>query len=130
MALIGFHVVQVMMTKPYKHSEDYIGSFSGNPFVVQCFQCWGNNYTTLRCNKHPDCTEPREIEQEWYQKKNIGDHLPAQKETFADGRIETNEEMWWCKSCVESWENAYEGYDYEEWSAMQSEKPIKVEILN
>lgn len=112
------------MEKLFKHSEDYIGSFSSNPHVAQCYQCWMANI------------DEKEIIQEWYQKKTM-DYNPSEKQTFQDGHTEIQESLFFCAEHVESWKHAPSQYDsYEEWGEHEQQmvnnntRPIHVEILN
>ncbi len=118
MLLLGFHVLQVVMAKQlYK---DYIGSFSKNPHVAQCFTCW------LHDN-----------EKQWYQKKTM-EYSPSEKHTFQDGSTKIEQAMFFCQPCQDSWgdDNGYEGWSNEEYNehlqhlVNTNQRPITVEILN
>jgi hypothetical protein len=115
-----------MMEKQFKHSNDYIGSFSDNPHIAQCYQCWLANI------------DEKEIIQEWFQKKTMQCD-PSEKHTFQDGSTKIQEEMFFCKAHVESWkdaENGYEGWSNDEYNehvqhlVNSNQRPILVEILN
>jgi len=116
----------MLMEKQYKHSDDYIGSFSANPHVAQCWTCWLNN-----CNIGKD----EEILQEWHQKKSM-ERKPIEKEFFNNGTTKIIEEMFFCQPCQDSWGEEDEECSYEELGQihqrqiLQNERPYKVELLN
>jgi len=122
------------MEKTHKHSSEYIGSFSKNPHVAQCYTCWMNNYRLSRESR--GCTSENKTElivgiddqfsQEWY-KKSAMLNEPAKTEYFWDGEKETqkySEELFFCINCQKEWEYAESPYDsYEEWSEACASQP-------
>ncbi len=132
-----------MMEKSYKHSNDYIGSFSENPHVAQCYTCWLSNYSIS--NASNGCTSENrnqvikeineEFLQEWHQKKSM-ERKPIEKEFFNDGSTKIIEEMFFCQPCQDSWGDDDEECSYEELGQihqsqiLRNERPYKVELLN
>lgn len=116
------------MEKQNKHSNDYIGSFSENPHVAQCWTCWLAN-----CNIGKD----ESFQKEWHQKKTM-ERKPIEKEFYNDGGTKIVEEMFFCQPCQDSWgeDDSSDDCTYEELGHIHSvqiqenTRPYKVEILN
>lgn len=71
-----------------------------NQYIKKCFQCG-----------------------EFHQNKNVK-HFPSVKEIYEDGRISEAPDRYYCKECMSTWGDAYDGMSYDEWSSV--EQPITV----
>ena len=97
-----------------KHSENYVGTFSKNVHVAQCFNCHSYNRQLLASKNYlAECMKEKNMKvadlptwnlrtynealsQEWYQRKNMIHYSAESGETFDD------KDMFFCKECDES----------------------------
>lgn len=104
-----------------KHTENYVGTFSKNVHVAQCWNCHLVNSDLLRRikkvkddGKEWDFSESQELSQEWYQRKNMV-YIPSQEDRCENGFTKFSSDLWICKECSEIDGYDYEG-DYDAWS--------------
>ena len=61
---------------------------------------------------------------EWKNFKDVK-FFPAERETYQDGHVTESWNRYYCKDCIKSWENAFDGFIAEE----MPEAPIKTERI-